>query len=62
MVLRKVTEPSRSFIYAFDAALMFAYCIIMNVFHPSKLLSRGQAGYKADVEHEILNQERARNY
>ncbi|RLL98739.1 hypothetical protein CFD26_107004 [Aspergillus turcosus] len=51
-------QSKEVFIYVFDAALMFACCIIPNVSHPSKLLSHTQASYKVDSDLEMLNQER----
>ncbi|KAL5365335.1 RTA1 like protein-domain-containing protein [Aspergillus floccosus] len=55
-------QSKEAFIYVFDAALMFACCIILNLFHTSKLLSQGQAANKVDVELEMLNQERTGNF
>jgi hypothetical protein len=48
-------QSKEAFIYVFDAALMFACCIILNLSHPSKLLSHGHNGRKADADLEMLN-------
>lgn len=50
-------QSKEVFIYVFDAALMFACCIILNVSHPSKLLSHSEVGYKVDSDLEMLNQQ-----
>ncbi|KAF4179334.1 hypothetical protein CNMCM8694_008128 [Aspergillus lentulus] len=55
-------QSKEAFIYVFDASLMFACCIILNVSHPSKLLSHGQNGHKADADLEMLKPVRSRNY
>ncbi|KAH1304358.1 hypothetical protein KXX24_003584 [Aspergillus fumigatus] len=51
-------QSKEAFIYVFDAALMFACCVILNVSHPSKLLSHSQADQKVDSDLEMLNPER----
>lgn len=51
-------QSKEVFIHVFDAALMSACCIILNVSHLSKLLSQTQARYKVDSDREMLNQER----
>lgn len=52
-------QSREAFIYVFDAALMFACCITLNVSHPSKLLSDS---HKTDAEIEMLDPVRSTDY
>jgi hypothetical protein len=48
-------QSEEAFIYTFDAALMLACCLILNFFHPSKLLVKRQAPLQKIEEIELFN-------
>ncbi|KOC12297.1 RTA1 domain protein [Aspergillus flavus AF70] len=47
-------QSKEAFIYVFDAALMFACCIILNWWHPSKIVS-SRKKVENSGDHEMLN-------
>ncbi|KAJ5835386.1 RTA-like protein [Penicillium robsamsonii] len=48
-------QSKEAFIYVFDAALMFACCLLFNFFHPSKILS-GYHKTQDESDVELMNQ------
>ena len=47
-------QSEESFVYIFDATLMFLTCVLFNIFHPSGILS-GYHKARTDPDLEMLN-------
>ncbi|KAL2819068.1 RTA1 like protein-domain-containing protein [Aspergillus cavernicola] len=55
-------QSKEVFIYALDAALMLACCVIFNIWHPSNIVSGKQQGYKQAEDLEMLTGNRQANF
>jgi hypothetical protein len=49
-------QSKESFIYVFDATLMLICCLLFNIFHPSKILTRTHK-IEEEADLEMLNQD-----
>ncbi|KAJ5125662.1 hypothetical protein N7526_007839 [Penicillium atrosanguineum] len=54
-------QSKEPFVYIFDASLMLLCCILFNVFHPSKLLSKSIQNHEEREDLEMMNDTGYRN-
>ncbi|KAL4772873.1 RTA1 like protein-domain-containing protein [Aspergillus nidulans var. acristatus] len=57
-----VLQSNEVFIYVLDASLMLVCCVILNVWHPSNVVSGNQAPYKRAEDLEMLTNSGQTNF